>query len=175
VGFLVRGEPHLFRGFAVRKLLITLAFLLFAVAATAQNHTANIFTNYDLDAVAFVFCDPTDIPALMPVCVTGVAAEDGWIPVNRHVNKVLGIAITTIGVTGGLDIQIQVRVQEDDGTMSPAIILMNLINKTVAATDNQFVRLPDEVTQFRLGMEIGTADDGGDAIVEDIDVIYNAR
>ncbi len=159
----------------MKKLLLTLAFLFFAVSATAQNHSANIFTNYDLDAVAFIFCDVTDIPTMMPVCATGIAAEDGWLPVNRHVNKVLGIAINVLGVVGGVDIQIQVRVQEDDGTMSPAIILMNLINKDTVAVDNQFVRLPDEVTQFRVGMEIGTNDDGGDAIVEDIDVIYNAR
>ena len=160
----------------MKKILFTLAlFILACTPVQGQNHSANIFTDYDLDDVAYVFCDPTDVPDLMPVCEAGNEPEDGWIPVSKHVNKVIGVVIDIISVVGGLDVQIQVRVQDDDGVMSEPIILMNLINKTTADTDNQFVRIPDEVTQFRVGIQIGTADDGGDAIAEDIDVIYNAR
>lgn len=156
----------------MKKLLITLALVFVAATATAQNHSANIFTNYDLNSLVYIFCDATDVPNLMPVCATGLTAEDGWLPVPRHVNKVLGIAINTLSLTGGVDVQIQVRVQEDDGTMSEPIILMNLINKTVVDVDNQFLRIPDEVAEFRVGIQIGTADLAG---AEDIDVIYNAR
>ena len=34
------------------------------------------------------------------------------------------------------------------------------------------IRLPDEVTQFRVGIQWGTADLAG---VDDVEVIYNAR
>lgn len=155
---------------------LTLLFLgVWATPAHGQGRIANIFNDYDLDAVAYVYCDTTSIPALMPTCATGVAADDGWIDVRGDADKVLGIAIDTIGVVGGIDIRIEVRYQKEAGVYTSAIVLMQLINKTTAATDNQSVRLPDEVTQFRVGMQIGTNDDGGDAIVEDIDIIYNAR
>ena len=156
----------------MKKLLLTLALIVLPLSVLAQNRTANIFTNYDLDAVAYIFCDATDLPEFMPTCATGVAAEDGWMLVPSHVNKTIGFILNTITATGGVDVQIQVRMQQDDGAMSEPIILMNLINKTVVDTDNQFVRLPDEVAQFRVGIQFGTADQVG---VDDVEVIYNAR
>jgi hypothetical protein len=111
----------------------------------------------------------------MTACATGVAAGDGWIQSGNHTDKTIGIAIDTVGVTGGVDIRIEVRYLKEDGTFTSAIVLVALLNKTTADTDNQSVRIPDEVSQFRVGMQIGTADDGGDAVVEDIDIIYNAR
>jgi hypothetical protein len=159
-----------------RLTLLGLTLLgVWAAPAHGQGRIANIFNDYDLDAVAYVYCDPANIPALMGACATGVAATDGWIDVRGHTDKVLGIAIDTIGVVGGIDITIEVRYQKEGGVFTNAITLMNLINKTTAVTDNQSLRLPDEVTSFRVGMEIGTADDGADAIVEDIDIIYNGR
>lgn len=159
----------------MRRVLVLLAVLLAPASGWAQGRIANIFNDYDLDAVAYVYCDPANIPALIGACATGVAATDGWIDVRGHTDKTLGIAIDVMGVTGGIDMRIEVRYQKEGGTFTAAIVLMQLINKTTAITDNQSIRLPDEVTQFRFGMQIGTADDGADAIVEDIDIIYNAR
>ena len=160
----------------LRRTLLGLALLgVCASFAWGQAKIANIFNDYDLDAIAFVYCDPANVPALMGACATGVADTDGWIDVRDDTDKTIGIAIDTIGVVGGLDITIEVRYQKEAGVFTEAITLMNLINKTTADTDNQSIRLPDEVTSFRVGMEIGTNDDGGDAIVEDIDIIYNAR
>ncbi len=156
----------------MKKILLTLGLLLLALPVSGQNRTANIFTNYDLNALAYIFCNPADIPEFMPACVTGVAAEDGWMVVYNHVNKTVGVILNIITATDGLDVQIQVRMQQDDGTMSEPIILMNLINKDVVDVDNQFVRLPDEVAQFRVGLQWGTADLVG---VDDVEVIYNAR
>jgi hypothetical protein len=156
----------------VRKLLILLSLVLLSTPAFGARVT--IFNNFDLDAVAFVFCDTTDVPVGM-TCVTGVADEDGWITVRQDVGKTFTVIIDALVVTGGLDITIQARVTEADGTLSGAVTLVNLINKTTATTDNQIIRIPDEVTQLRFGMEIGTADDGGDADPEDITVIYRSR
>ena len=160
----------------IRRTLLGLALLgVCASLAFGQGQIANIFNDYDLDALAFVYCDPANIPALMDACATGVADTDGWIDVRDDTDKTIGITIDTIGVVGGLDITIEVRYQKEAGVFTEAITLMNLINKTTADTDNQSIRIPDEVTSFRVGMEIGTADDGGDAVIEDIDIIYNAR
>lgn len=159
-----------------RTLAMILASVLLAPAfGWAQGQVADIFNDYDLDSVAWIYCDTTDIPALMTACATGTAATDGWIDVRGHQDKTVGIAIDTVGVTGGINIRFEVRYVKEDGTFTSAIILMQLINKTTAATDNQSVRLPDEVSFFRVGMQIGTADDALDAIVEDIDIIYNGR
>ena len=159
----------------MKRLPLTAVFLLASTFLWAQGRRADIFNDYDLDSAAYVFCDTTDVPAIMGACATGIAATDGWIDVSGDVDKVVGIAIDTLGVVGGLDVQFQVRYAKEDGTFTSTIVLMTLINKTTATTDNQSVRLPDEVSQFRVGIKIGTADDGGDAIVEDIDVIYNGR
>lgn len=159
----------------LRRILLGLA-LLGVCASPVWGQATNLFTDYDLDnAAAYVFCDTTDVPDKMPTCATGIADEDGWIDVSRETGKHIGIVIDQIGVTGGIDIQIQVRMLEDTGVWSSAIILTNLINKTTADTDNQVFRIPDEARQIRVGLQIGTADDGGDAITEDIDVVYNAR
>lgn len=160
----------------LRRLTLTgLTLLAWASLAFGQGRVADIFVDYDLDAVAFVYCDPADIPALMVACATGVAATDGWIDSTGHTNKTIGVVIDTVGVVGGIDITFEVRYLQEDGSYGSAITLMNLINKTTATTDNQSIRIPDEVSQFRVGMEIGTADDGADAIVEVISIIYNAR
>ena len=122
-----------------------------------------------------MYCDPANVGALIGACATGQAAGDGWIDTRGHSSKVVGIAIDVLGVVGGVDITFEVRYQKEDGTYTAAITLMNLINKATAVTDNQSIRIPDEVMQFRVGIEIGTNDDIGDATVEDIDIVYNAR
>ena len=147
---------------------------VWAFPAFGQGRVSNILNDYDLDAIAFVYCDPANVGALMEACATGVAAGDGWIDTRNHSSKVVGIAIDVLGVVGGVDITFEVRYQKEDGTYTAAITLMNLINKATAVTDNQSIRIPDEVTQFRVGIEIGTNDDG-DGVIEDIDIIYNAR
>lgn len=161
-----------------RLTLLGLTLLILGVWASpclAQGRISNILNDYDLDDIVYVYCDPANVGALIGTCATGQAADDGWIDTRGHSSKVVGIAIDVVGVVGGLDITFEVRFQKEDGTFTAAITLMNLINKTVAVTDNQSVRIPDEVMQFRVGIQIGTNDDVGDAIVEDIDIIYNAR
>lgn len=162
----------------MRRILVLLAVLLAPTFGWAQGQVADIFNDFELDALAWLYCDTTDVPALMTACATGVAATDGWIDTRGHSDKTVGIAIDQVNVVGGIDIRFEVRYVKEDGTFTSAIILMNLINKTTADTDNQSVRIPDEVAFFRIGMQIGTADDGaGDAgaNAEDIDIIYNAR
>ena len=159
-----------------RRILLGLTLLgVCASLALGQGRTSIIVNDYDLDALEFMYCDPANVGVLIEACATGQASDDGWIDTRGHSAKSVGIAIDVVGVVGGLDITFEVRYQKEDGTYTAAITLMNLINKTTAVTDNQSVRIPDEVMQFRVGIEIGTADDGGDAIVEDIDIVYNAR
>ena len=160
-----------------RLTLLGLTLLMLGVWASpvrGQGRISNILNDYDLDDITFVYCDPANVGALIIACATGQAAGDGWIDTRNHSSKVVGIAIDVLGVVGGVDITFEVRYQKEDGTYTAAITLMNLINKATAITDNQSVRIPDEVIQFRVGIEIGTNDDG-DGVIEDIDIIYNAK
>ena len=158
-----------------RRILLGLTLLgVCASLAFGQGRIANIFNNYDLDVNAYIYCDTTAIPTFMATCATGVAADDGWLDVRDHRDKVVGVVLDAIALVGGVDVTFEVRYQKTRGNYTSAITLMTLINKTVVGTDNQSVRIPDEVTQFRVGIRIGTNDDG-DAVDEDIDIIYNAR
>ena len=163
----------------MRRLTLLWLILLLGVWASpsvlAQGRISNIFNDYDLDSIAFVYCDPADIGVGISACATGVAATDGWIDISGHAGKSVGIGIDVIGVVGGIIVTFEVRYQKEGGEFTSPITLMTLIAKTTATTDNQSVRIPDEVSQLRVGIMIGTNDDGGDAIVEDIDVIYNAN
>ena len=159
----------------VRRTLLGLTLLgVCASLAFGQGRIANIFNDYDLDTNAYIYCDPANIPALMTACATGVAATDGWIDVRDHRDKTVGVALDAMALVGGVDVTFEVRYQKEGAVYTSAITLMTLINKTVVGTDNQSVRIPDEVTQLRVGIKIGTNDDG-DAVDEDIDIIYNAR
>lgn len=161
-----------------RLTLLGLTLLILGVWASpclAQGRISNILNDYDLDdEVGFIYCDPANVGALIGACTTGLAAGDGWIDTRGHSCKTVGIAIDALVVVGGVDITFEVRYQKEDGTFTAPITLMNLINKATAVTDNQSVRIPDEVMQFRVGIVIGTNDDA-DVVDDDIDIIYNAK
>jgi hypothetical protein len=160
----------------VRRTLLGLALLgVCASLALGQAQITNVFDSYDLDVNTFVYCDPADIGQGITACATGAAATDGWIDVRNHGDKSVGVVLNEVAVTGGIIVTFEVRYQMEGGEFTDTITLMTLIAKDTALTDNQSVRIPDEVTQLRVGIRIGTADDGGDAVEEDIDIVYNAR
>lgn len=155
---------------------LTLLLGVWASPLLGQTRVASIFHDYDLDAAAYVYCEVGAAPEYMNQCTTGQAANDGWLNVASHQEKVVAIVLDQIDTATGIDTTIEVRLKTEGDLRTSAITLVNLLVKTTADTDNQLIRLPDEVEEFRVGIRLNTADDPGpDAIIEDIDVVYNGR
>ncbi len=151
------------------KLRYVLLCLLLATPTYAQR-LATIFNNYDLDVTAYTYCDSANIPTEIPVCVTTAqAVTDGWMSVSNDARKTFQISIDQIVVTGGIDITVEGKV-----TGSTSIVTIWTDNVTTATTDNDIVTVPEDVNQLRIGIKIGTADDGNDLTtnLEIIDIQY---
>lgn len=160
-----------------RMLLFYAIAVFYAVALFGQLQSAEVFNAFDLDDTTYIFCDTTDIPGIMSACSTGAAAGDGWITVSRFEKHTVGFIMDQVNVTGGIDVQIQGRMLLEDGTYAAAVsTLFQFTNKTaVDGTDDQLVTVVDGIAQIRVGIKIGTADDGDDtgANAEQITVLWN--
>ncbi len=166
----------------MKRLLNLLAFTLvlwFMSTALCYAQAYTVFADYDLDSTSYVYCDTTDIPTGMSACASGVAAGDGWVVKSYNEHMGVSMEIDQVNVTGGLDFRIEARMLNDDGTYSKGIAIWpadGAKNKTLATgADDEVQLVPDHVYQIRVGIKIGTADDGNDAGVnaEQISVIVN--
>ncbi len=152
-----------------KLLLIAGLLALLPTNAIAQQAFA-IFTNYDLDATAYTYCNSASIPSQIPVCVTtGQAATDGWFTVTNDEKRTIQASIDQIVVTGGIDVTIEGKI-----TGATSIVTIWTDNVTTADTDNDTIAIQEDVYQLRVGIKIGTADDGGDLTtnLEIIDIHY---
>lgn len=102
----------------------------------------------------------------------GTAATDGWFPVNGvHVGN-FQIQVSQISVTGGIDYKVECKV--DQYTASPVTIIGATNVTAVGYTGNVFYE-PWEYC--RVGLKIGSADDGSDtgADAEKVSVFFVGR
>jgi hypothetical protein len=165
----------------MKRLLNLLAFLTVLLVPTfvyAQAYT--VFDDYDLDSTSYVYCDTTDIPTGMSACASGTAAGDGWMVKAYNAHMGVSMELDQGNVTGGVDFRIEARFVNDDGsTYSDAIAIWpadGAKNKTAFdGTEDEIQLVPDHVYQIRVGIKIGTADDGNDLTtnLEQISVIVN--
>jgi len=157
----------------MKRIAFALALVLcLAIPAATQTggKRADIFENYDLDSVAYVYCDPvtyaTNPPEGMDQCSTGTAAEDGWVDARTEDFKGIAMHVDAMALAAGtIDISIYARVKV--GT-SP--IQLGLTN-SFAAVGTHYVVIPEALRQIRVGIRINGADDG-DAADEDISIYY---
>jgi len=152
------------------KLLLIVGLLALVPPAVFGQQTITIFNNYDLDVTAYTYCDSANIPSGIPVCVTTAqAATDGWFTVNNEEQRTIQVSIDQIVVTGGIDVTIEGKV-----TGATSIVTIWTDNVTTADTDNDIIAVPENVDQLRVGMKIGSADDGDDtgANAEILDIHY---
>ena len=151
-----------------RLLLIGLMALL-PTQVLAQQAFA-IFNNYDLDVTNYTYCDSASTPSQIPVCVTTAqAVTDGWFVVSNEEQRTIQVSIDQIVVTGGIDVTIEGRV-----TGASSIVTIWTDNVTTATTDNDIIAIPENVRELRVGIKIGSADDGNDLTtnLEIIDIHY---
>ncbi len=159
------------------RILFTLLMLLLAANGFSQAYT--VFDEYDLDSTSYVYCDTTDIPTGMSACASGTAATDGWVTKGKAEALGVFMGISQIGVTGGIDFRIEGRFINDDATYTTAAVLWPADggkNKTAGdGTDDEIQLVPDEVSQIRVGIKIGTNDDGNDLTtnLEEVTVVVN--
>lgn len=159
------------------RYLLALALLLYAASAYAQAYT--VFEDYDLDSTSYVYCETGDIPTGMSACATGIAAGDGWMVKAYNQYLSVSMEIDQVVVTGGIDFRIEARMLNDDGTYTAGIAIWpadGAKNKTLATgADNEIQLVPDHVYQIRVGIKIGSADDGDDETTnaEEISVVVN--
>lgn len=149
----------------MKKLLLAFALLLlpFQVTGQIQESTTLIFNNFALDATAALYCDTGNIPTGMSACASGTAAGDGWITVSKDRIPLVMILIDQLNVTGGLDFVIEGRINAETA------VAIYSVNHT-ATTDSEFVRVVEEVEQIRVGISIGTSDDGDDSGANEEDI-----
>lgn len=166
----------------MKRLLNLLAFILvawFMTTALAHAQAYTVFDDYDLDSTSYVYCDTTDIPTNMSACASGVAAGDGWM--IKGYNEYMSVAMEMDQgvVTGGVDFRIEARMLNDDATYTDAIAIWpadGAKNKTAFdGTEDEIQLVPDHVYQIRVGIKIGSADDGNDLTtnLEQISVVVN--
>ena len=152
------------------KLLLIVGLLALVPQVALGQQAFAIFNNYDLDATAYTYCNSASIPSQIPVCVTTAqAATDGWFVVSNEEQRTIQVSIDQIVVTGGIDVTIEGRV-----TGASSIVTIWTDNVTTADTDNDIIAVPENVQELRVGIKIGTSDDGGDLTtnLEIIDIHY---
>jgi hypothetical protein len=149
--------------------------LLLSCAVSAQRNIPQVtlFSSYDLDSTSYVFCDTGNIPTGMSACASGTAANDGWVKVAGHEFKAIEIVIDQLNVTGGIDFKIEARIA---ATGSASVIWPSVSANKTLTTENEIVPIQEPCYQIRVGMKIGSADDGNDLTtnLEDITVTYAA-
>lgn len=148
---------------ALIALLAGIVLMPNAAAQRRQIRSVQTFTNYDLDSTSFVYND-----------AGGTGANDGWIVVATETNRSMMIEINQLNVTGGIDFRIEARLQGGDQTA--VIIWPSTPPQNLTTTGGTLITFPEDVYQVRMGMKIGTADDGDDLTVnaEDITITYES-
>lgn len=156
----------------IKKTLITLATIFVIIPAFAAD-TYRIYVDFDVDSTSYVYCDTTAIPAEMSACVSGIAANDGWVPVNS-IYKGIQITADQLSTDGtGIDYIVEGRLYGE--TIGVAVISEATIADAAEGTAVLLNMNQDElVNEVRIGLKINTADDGTDTgtDIEEITVVY---
>lgn len=88
--------------------------------------------------------------------VAGTAAYDGWFPVAGWGQTTVQIDVTQLNVTGGVYLQVECQAY-------PAQTTANVLaSSNITAVGSYAVAIPEPWDTCRVGMKIGTSDDGGD-------------
>lgn len=161
----------------MKKLIVACLFVAMTQLASAAGTSFTIFSNYDLDATAYTYCNSASIPTAISdysqCLTTAQAAADGWFLTKSFTDqKYIQFSIDQVNVTGGLDITIECKM-----ISGASIVTLLTDNKTTAVTDNDIYSVPEGCHEMRVGIKIGTADDGNDLTtnLEILDVHFKAN